>query len=101
MIWRCELMISLCVAEELVFALCNGTHLLGSPCRRVAGSRLHFSLAGSRHLPGRNARNVPPFQSLLCCVQGACGAVFPCSVWKVLPAGVMAFTNERSHGKTT
>lgn len=33
MIWSCELMISFCAAEELVFPLHNRTHLLGLPWR--------------------------------------------------------------------
>ena len=48
--------------------------------RRVAGSRLHFSLAGSWCLPGRNGRNVP--LSRACCA--VYKAVFSCLLWKVL-----------------
>lgn len=62
-IWSCcELMTGLHGAEELVSALCNLIHLLSSPWQQGAGSRLHFSLAGSWCLLGRNGRKVPSFQ---------------------------------------
>lgn len=94
-------MIGLCDAEEPVFRLCNCTHLLGSPWQE--GGREQAVL-----LPARLVvfaweewqERIPLSRACSeCC--GACGAVFPCLVQKVLPAPVIAFSYECSRGKTT
>lgn len=104
MIWSCcELMTGLCVAEELVFLLCNCTHLLGSPWQE--GGREQVALLPARLMAffWEEWQERSPLSRACseCCVPGACGAVFPCLVRKVLPAPVVAFSYEYSCGKTT
>lgn len=82
MIWSCELMISLCVAEELVFPLCNGTHLLGSPWQEGGREQAAF-------LPGRltafawqECQERAPFPELVVLCTRCLWGCFPLFSWE-------------------